>query len=136
MKILIGLLLTFCLSYPATTVGEISGGVRAYQLNKKGQLKKQDWTKKASPDVCTNFRKEQKAHRFAQTRYQYCMLFSVRECDETQSLMAMWGGDKYRVKGMSLDVAQPQGKLYRGTKWMLHPKENVIVRSIYCRSRS
>ncbi|NKB77507.1 MAG: hypothetical protein GKR96_10815 [Gammaproteobacteria bacterium] len=132
IRLMVVFFLMFSLSYPKIGAADDSGSIRVYKLTKKGQLKKRDWTKKVTHDVCFNFKKAQKGHRFAQTRYQYCTLFASPNCDENNSITSMWGGDKYRVSGLILDVTQPQTKLYRGTKWVLHPSENISFESMRC----
>lgn len=106
--------------------------VRVYKLNKKGQLSRKKWVKTVSPGKCFNARKIQEVHRFAQLGYEFCEIFREKNCSADQRVTAIWQGRHYRVGGKEIDTSKPQIQFGRGTKWVLHPTENVKVGSLIC----
>ena len=106
--------------------------VRVYSLNKKGQATRKKWVKSVRPGQCFNARKAHGVHRFAQLGYEFCELFGDKNCNPDQRVTAMWQGKHYRVGGKEIDTSIPQIQLGRGSKWILHPTQNIKVRSILC----
>ena len=106
------------------------GSIRLYKLNKKGQPVKQNWVGKQGKEGCHNLRLKREVFRVAQVGYEYCVVYGEKDCTSGSEVQAMWDGKRYRVA--DIDVKKPQTQLLRGSKWVLNPEENVIIRSWRC----
>ena len=106
--------------------------IRVYSLNKKGQAIRKKWVKRVNPGQCFSARKAHGVHRFAQLGYEFCELFSKKNCSPDQRVTAMWQGKHYRIAGKEIDTNLAQTQLGRGSKWILHPTQNINVQSIMC----
>ena len=132
LKILLSSLIVLTLTGHSPVIADDHGKIRVYKLNKKDQLVRQRWGNKIRPINCHNLKKPREVHRFAQTGYEFCQIFSARNCVAGSEVLAMWDGNKYRIKGVEIDTEQPQLYLYRGSKWLLDPEKNVEITSIRC----
>ena len=117
------------MSVPAVQADD-HGSIRLYKLNKKGQPVKQNWVGKQGLAGCQNLRLKREVFRVAQIGYEYCVVYSKKDCESGSEVQAMWDGKRYRVA--DIDIKQPQTKLLRGSKWVLNPDQNVIIRSWQC----
>ena len=108
------------------------GKIRIHKLNKKGQVVQARWSKRLTVKQCENLKKTREIFRFGQIGYEYCSLFSAKDCQQESLVLAMWGEGNYRVKGVQLDTSLPQPKLYRGSKWIIGRGGNITIQSIYC----
>ena len=120
------------ISIPVVATADDHGTVRVYKFNNKSQPIRQKWANKIPAEKCYTLRKPKAIFRFSQTGYWFCEVFSSPGCEPGNAMTAMWDGGSYRIEGLEIDTDQPQKKFYRGTKWILHPSENVSIQSVRC----
>jgi hypothetical protein len=106
------------------------GSVRIYKLNSKNQLVKNRWVKREHKPGCHDLRGRKKAHRFAQTGFDWCTIYRGDKCEPGTELGAMWRGKKYRTA--DIDVSQPQIQLLPGSDWYLDQSRNIEMGSWAC----
>lgn len=121
------------LSAPSVFAGEGEGhapSVRFYKLNKKGQQKHYMFLRNTEKLGCHKFSRSRPVHRFAQSGFAWCQLYSGKECRPEDLVQAMWDGRRYHQ--VEIDVKQPQSRLYEGSRWLLKPDGNLKIRSWRC----
>ena len=101
-----------------------------YKLNSKNQLVKSRWVKRGDEPGCHDLRGTRESHRFAQTGYEWCTVYSGDNCEPGTELSAMWQGKNYRTA--DIDVKQPQVKLLPGSDWYFDRSNNVKIGSWAC----
>lgn len=112
-------LLIIALSSPISAGSDPT--VRFYKINKKGQQRHLEFTRNTDEQGCHNFLKRTKVHRVAQVRFDYCKVFTERDCAEGSEIAARWEGKE-----------EPTTKLTQGSLWLLADTDNVKIRSWEC----
>jgi len=120
----------FLSGMPEIVFADSHGKIRMYKVSSKGQYNLLRWIKDAEVEGCNSSSRDRDVHRFSQSGYNFCQLYSEEDCLPGSEVTAKWGGTRYRVA--DIDISQPQIKLLRGTKWMLAVDKNVTIQSWYC----
>lgn len=136
MRILIILALTGSLlacasssTAPNSTSADVrKGKIRFYRVNDRGQQTILSVVKDTDKTGCHNFFKKSRLHRIAVTGFQYCEVYSNKNCDAGSKLSAQWLAKKVK----SEDKKQPTTRFTKGTRWVFDRAGNVKARSWQC----
>ena len=134
MRILILLTLTGLLaacassSQPAASTDANKGKIRFYRVNDLGQQTILTVVKNTDKTGCHNFFKKSRLHRIAVTGFQFCEVYSDKNCEASSKLSAQWLAKKVK----SEDKKNPTTTFTKGSRWVFDRQGNIKAHSWRC----
>ncbi len=136
MRVLIILVLTALLTACASSSSRSAedsqaankGKIRFYRVNDLGQQTILSVVKDTEKPGCHNFFKKSRLHRIAVTGFQYCEVYSNKNCQAGSKLSAQWMAKKVK----SEDKKQPTTKFTKGSRWVFDRGGNIRAHSWRC----
>jgi len=104
--------------------------IRFYKVNDKGQETRQSMVRNTDEPGCHNVRRSLKASRVVVLGFSWCEVYAEKDCDPQSRLVANWDGERKKSEAKR----QPNGRMDKGTRWVLNPVENIPVASFNCES--
>ena len=104
------------------------GKIRFYRVNDLGQQTILSVVRNTDKTGCHNLFKKSRLHRVAITGFQYCEVYSSKNCEADSILAAQWMAKKVK----SEDKKHPTTKLTKGTRWVFSKGGNIRAHSWRC----
>lgn len=104
------------------------GKIRFYRVNDHGQQTILTVVRNTDKAGCHNLFKKSRLHRVAVTGFQYCEVYSSKNCEAGSELNAQWMAKKVKAE----DKKHPTARLTKGTRWVFDPGGNVRAHSWRC----
>ena len=132
MILVLAALLGACASSSSGTASDpqatTKGKIRFYRVNSIGQQTILTVVRNTDKVGCYNLFKKSSLHRVAVSGFQYCEVYSSRNCEADSILKAQWTAKKVK----SEDKKNPTTTLTKGTRWVFAKGGNIKAHSWRC----